>query len=68
MGKNVVVIGTQHVKLHGNTIYKPYGHGFIVDQADDSAQILAHGAIAGSMYFVRLPDRLQAWQLTETGD
>jgi len=35
---------------------------------DDSAQILAHGAIAGSMYFVRLPDRLQAWQLTETGD
>jgi hypothetical protein len=38
--RGVVVIGTQHVKLHGNTIYKPYGHGFIVDQADDSAQIL----------------------------
>jgi outer membrane protein assembly factor BamB len=35
---------------------------------DDSAQILAHGAIAGSMYFVRLPDRLQAWQLPESVD
>lgn len=35
---------------------------------DDSVQILAHGAIAGSIYFVRLPDRLQAWQLPESGD
>jgi len=35
---------------------------------DDSVQILAHGAIAGSMYFVRLPDRLQAWQLPESAD
>lgn len=31
--------------------------------ADDDAQILAHGAMAGSIYLVRLADRLQAWQL-----
>ena len=30
---------------------------------DANTQILAHGAIAGSVYLVRLADRLQAWQL-----
>lgn len=29
---------------------------------DANAQILAHGAMAGSIYLVRLADRLQAWQ------
>jgi hypothetical protein len=30
---------------------------------DENTQILAHGAMAGSMYLVRLEDRLEAWQL-----
>jgi len=30
---------------------------------DENTQILAHGAMAGSMYLVRLSDRLEAWQL-----
>lgn len=38
--RGVVVIGSRAVRLHGNTVYRPYGHGFIVDQADDTARIL----------------------------
>jgi hypothetical protein len=33
---------------------------------DENTQILAHGAMAGSMYLVRLPDRLEAWQLPDS--
>jgi hypothetical protein len=29
------------VRLHGNVVYKPLGHGFIVDQSEDPSSILA---------------------------
>jgi len=38
--RGVVVIGTRNVRLQGNAIYKPYGHGFIVDHADETAAIV----------------------------
>jgi hypothetical protein len=38
--RGVVVSGTRGVKLHGNVVYKPLGHGIIVDQSEDSASIL----------------------------
>ncbi len=38
--RGVVVTDTRGVKLHGNVVYKPLGHGFIVDQSEDSAAIL----------------------------
>ncbi len=38
--RGVVVTDTRGVKLHGNVVYKPLGHGFIVDQSEDSAAIV----------------------------
>lgn len=38
--RGVVVTGTRGVRLHGNVVYKPLGHGFIIDQSEDSASIL----------------------------
>jgi hypothetical protein len=38
--RGVVVAGTRGVRLHGNVVFKPLGHGFIVDQSEDSASIL----------------------------
>jgi outer membrane protein assembly factor BamB len=35
---------------------------------DENTQILSHGAMAGSMYLVRLADRLQAWRLPESAE
>ncbi len=38
--RGVVVSSTRGVMLHGNVIYKPLGHGFIIDQSEDSASVL----------------------------
>lgn len=34
--RGVVVADTRGVKIHGNVVHKPLGHGFIVDQADQA--------------------------------
>jgi hypothetical protein len=38
--RGVVVSGSSGVRLHGNVVYRPLGHGFIVDQADDGAALV----------------------------
>jgi len=38
--RGVVVAGSTGVHLHGNVVYRPLGHGFIVDQADESASLV----------------------------
>lgn len=38
--RGVVATGTRGLRLHGNVVYKPLGHGFIVDQSDDSAAVV----------------------------
>jgi hypothetical protein len=38
--RGVVVAGSTGVRLHGNVIYRPLGHGFIVDQSDDGAALV----------------------------
>jgi len=37
--RGVVVADTRGVKIHGNVVYKPLGHGFIVDQADQAQDV-----------------------------
>ncbi|MCS6943931.1 MAG: G8 domain-containing protein [Sutterellaceae bacterium] len=38
--RGVVVLGSDPVRLQGNVVYRPLGHGFIVDRADDSRMLL----------------------------
>jgi hypothetical protein len=38
--RGVVVAGSTGVRLHGNVVYRPLGHGFIVDQADEGAALV----------------------------
>jgi hypothetical protein len=38
--RGVVVSGTRRLRLQGNTMYKPLGHGFITDEADAGAGII----------------------------
>ncbi|HEU0198818.1 MAG TPA: G8 domain-containing protein [Burkholderiaceae bacterium] len=38
--RGVVVENASGVRLLGNVVYRPLGHGFIVDQADDGAALL----------------------------
>lgn len=38
--RGVVVESAHGVRLQGNVVYRPMGHGFIVDQVDDSAALL----------------------------
>jgi len=38
--RGVVVAGSTGVRLHGNVIYRPLGHGFIVDHPDDGAALV----------------------------
>jgi hypothetical protein len=38
--RGVVVAGSPGVRLHGNVVYRPLGHGFIVDQADEGAALV----------------------------
>jgi hypothetical protein len=37
--RGVVVSETRGVKIHGNVVHKPLGHGFIVDQADQAQDV-----------------------------
>ncbi len=37
--RGVVVADTRGVRLHGNVVHKPLGHGFIVDQADQAQDV-----------------------------
>lgn len=37
--RGVVVAETRGVKIHGNVVHKPLGHGFIVDQADQAQDV-----------------------------
>jgi hypothetical protein len=38
--RGVVVSGSPGVRLQGNVVYRPLGHGFIVDQADEGAALV----------------------------
>jgi len=38
--RGVVVSGSTGVRLHGNVVYRPLGHGFIVDQPDEGAALV----------------------------
>ncbi len=38
--RGVVVSASAGVRLHGNVVYRPLGHGFIVDQPDDGASLV----------------------------
>lgn len=38
--RGVVVSGTRGVQLHGNVVYKPLGHGFVLERPEDWASIL----------------------------
>lgn len=37
--RGVVVAETRGVRIHGNVVHKPLGHGFIVDQADQAQDV-----------------------------
>lgn len=37
--RGVVVAETRGVRVHGNVVHKPLGHGFIVDQADQAQDV-----------------------------
>lgn len=38
--RGIVLAGSPRVRLEGNVVYKPLGHGVITDQADDSAALI----------------------------
>lgn len=38
--RGVVVLGSPSVRLQGNVVYRPLGHGYIVDQPDMSATLV----------------------------
>jgi hypothetical protein len=38
--RGVVVAGSPGVRVHGNVVYRPLGHGFIVDHANDGAALV----------------------------
>jgi hypothetical protein len=38
--RGVVVAGSSGVRVHGNVVYRPLGHGFIVDHADEGAGLV----------------------------
>jgi hypothetical protein len=38
--RGVVVFGSGEVRLEGNVVYRPLGHGYIVDRADASATLV----------------------------
>lgn len=39
--RGVVVAASPHVRLAGNVVYKPYGHAFVIEHAEDAAQTVA---------------------------
>ena len=38
--RGVVVAGSPGLRVTGNVVYRPLGHGFIVDHADDGAALV----------------------------
>lgn len=39
--RGLVVRGSPHVRVSGNVVYKPYGHGYVIEQTGDAAQMMA---------------------------
>ncbi len=39
--RGVVIAGSPHVKIAGNVVYRAFGHAYVVEEATDSAQIVA---------------------------
>ncbi|HET9024373.1 MAG TPA: G8 domain-containing protein, partial [Burkholderiaceae bacterium] len=38
--RGIVTVGSRRVRISGNVVVKPYGHGFIVEAEDDSPQLV----------------------------
>lgn len=38
--RGIVTVGSRHVRISGNVVVKPYGHGYIVESEDHSPQLL----------------------------
>lgn len=38
--RGIVTVGSPHVRISGNVVVKPYGHGYIVESADNSPQLV----------------------------
>jgi hypothetical protein len=38
--RGIVTVGSQHVRISGNVVVKPYGHGYIVESVDNSPQLV----------------------------
>lgn len=53
--RGVVVAGSPHVRLAGNVVYKPYGHAFVIEHAEDAAQTVCAN-LAVRPRVVRFPD------------
>jgi hypothetical protein len=39
--RGIVAVGSRHLRISGNVVMKPYGHGFIVENEDNSPQLVA---------------------------
>ena len=38
--RGIVSVGSRHVRISGNVVLKPYGHGYIVESEDNSPQLV----------------------------
>ena len=38
--RGIVAVGSPHVRISGNVVVKPYGHGYIVESEDNSPQLI----------------------------
>jgi hypothetical protein len=38
--RGIVTVGSRHVRINGNVVLKPYGHGYIVESEDNSPQLV----------------------------
>ncbi len=38
--RGIVTVGSRHVRISGNVVVKPYGHGYIVESIDNSPQLV----------------------------
>ena len=38
--RGIVTVGSLHVRISGNVVMKPYGHGYIVESEDNSPQLV----------------------------
>jgi hypothetical protein len=38
--RGIVTVGSRHVRISGNVVIKPYGHGYIVESEDNSPQLI----------------------------